>query len=274
MTDPTRPLQFADRLRQLRKAAGLTGRSLAELTGWQPSKISRLENGQNQISEADLVKWAEAVGLSDDTVADLRAELQAIRLDEARWRSRLRAAGHESAQLNFGKAEAAAHTIDVFETALAPGLGQTPAYARDVFTSMATLKGAGDDIDAAVAARMRRQELLYDESKEIRLLMLAAALRSSVASAATMAGQRDRLMSLSALPHVQFGIVPEGVELPFVPLHGFTILDDLLIAEMLHTEVITRHPDDVRLYRSFVDAMWSVAVKGDTARALLLSALG
>jgi transcriptional regulator with XRE-family HTH domain len=49
-----------DQLRQLRKAAGITGRRLAELAAWQPSKLSRLESGLRLISEIDLAVWASA----------------------------------------------------------------------------------------------------------------------------------------------------------------------------------------------------------------------
>lgn len=273
MTNPNRLLQLGDRLRQLRRAAGYTGKSLAELTGWQPSKVSRIETGQQQMSDGDLAFWAEKLEIPAEVVEELLAELQAIRLDEARWKARLRTTGHVGAQVEFAAAEAAATSIRVFETALAPGLLQPPPYARSIFASMARLKGAGGDVDAAVAARARRQEILYDEAKDIELLVLEAALRSSTASPAAMAGLLDRLVAASALSHVRFGIVPLRHDLPFVPMHGFTLLDDLLIAELMHTEVVTQDPNDVRVYREFLDAMWDVALEGDAARALLLGIL-
>lgn len=273
MTDPSRLAEFGDRLRQLRKDAGLTASRISQSTGWHPSKMSRIETGQAQISEPDLRKWARAVGVPDEIVEELLAELRAIRLDAARWRSRVRAAGHEGAQVSFGAAERAAETIAAFEIALVPGLLQTPAYARSVFTAAARLNDSEEDVDAAVAARMRRQEILYDESKRISMLVCEAALRSSVASAATMAGQLDRLVAASNMPHIRFGIVPLNRTLPFVPVHGFWLLDDVLFAEVLHTEVVSRDPADVRMYVGFLDAMWAVAVEEDEARALLLDVL-
>lgn len=273
MTDPTRLLQFADRLRQLRKGAGLSGRALADRTGWQPSKISRLENGQQQLSEADHPVWCEGVGVSDEVAAELLAEMRAIRLDEARWKARLRAAGHEGAQVSFGQAERAATVIQNFEAGMVNGLLQTPAYARAMFTKMAKLKGEGGDVDAAVAARMARQGILYVEGKKIVMLMCEAALREPIVPPAAMAAQIDRLVAATAQSNILFGIVPLDVELPFTPLHGFWILDDLLNVELLHTEVNTRDPADVELYQGYIDAMWEVAAKGDEARALLLKLL-
>src|SRR4051812_43232405 len=50
---------FGARLRELRKDAGLTGRALATLAGWQLSKVSRLEHGQRGASEDDIRVWCE-----------------------------------------------------------------------------------------------------------------------------------------------------------------------------------------------------------------------
>lgn len=273
MTDPTRLLAFADRLRQLRKTAGLNGRDLAARTSWTASKVSRLETGQQKISEADLQAFADALGLQPKVSDELFAEMRAIRLDDARWKARLRAAGHEGAQMSHGEAEHNATTIVNFESALVPGLVQTPGYARMVFASMAALKGEGDDLDAAVAARLKRQAILYDETKTIELLVYEAALRPSVAPPDTMAAQLDRLVAVSALPNVRFGIVPLDKQLPFPPLHGFAILDDLVNVELFHTEANTRVIEDGRIYKEFLAAMWPIAAEKEKARALLLGLL-
>ncbi len=45
---------FGPQLRQVREDAGISGRGMAELLGWPPSKISKLENGQQ--TATDLVR--------------------------------------------------------------------------------------------------------------------------------------------------------------------------------------------------------------------------
>lgn len=185
--DPNgRLLEFADRLRQHRIAhtPKITGKALAEMLGWGPMKISLIERGRQPITEPELTEWARVLGVSDDERDDLLRELQAIRLDQARWKARIRTGGHEGAQRSFAELEQAARKIACFETAVLPGLVQTPGYARTVFEKSAALRGAGDDIDAAVAARMQRQQILYDETKTIELLIVENALRGGVASAA------------------------------------------------------------------------------------------
>jgi hypothetical protein len=49
--------------------AGLTGRQLAELTGFHFTKISRVEHGAQGLSDADIDTWCLACGASDEIPA-------------------------------------------------------------------------------------------------------------------------------------------------------------------------------------------------------------
>ncbi|MEU3373297.1 helix-turn-helix transcriptional regulator [Streptomyces sp. NPDC006660] len=64
------------RLRGYRKDAGFTsGRAFAAITGWQESKVSRIENGKQNASEDDIRVWCETTGYSaeiPDLVATVR----------------------------------------------------------------------------------------------------------------------------------------------------------------------------------------------------------
>lgn len=65
------------RLRELRRDARLTGRQLAAVHGWHPSKVSKIEGGKQTPSEADIEAWARACGqpeLVDELTATLRAD--------------------------------------------------------------------------------------------------------------------------------------------------------------------------------------------------------
>jgi hypothetical protein len=64
-----------------------------------------------------------------------------------------------------------------------------------------------NDINEAVEARMKRQELLYRSDKRFHFVITEAALRLRLCSPEVMLGQFDRLISLSALPNVQLGII-------------------------------------------------------------------
>lgn len=276
--DPTpRLLAFADQLRQHRVAhtPKLTGKGLGELLGWKPMKVSLIERGRQIITEPELTQWARALAMPENMFIELLRELRAIRLDQAEWKHRLRRGGHESLQRSFAELEQNARKIVCVETAVAPGLGQTPAYARAVFEKNAEFRGAGGDADTAVAARMERQQIIYDGSKTIELLIFEAALRSGFVPAGVRAGQIDRLIAVTHLQTVRLGIVPLDAELAVPPLHGFWLFDDeLLSVEVLHTEITTSDPGDVKLYRDAVDALWQVAAEGEAARTLLQRVLG
>ncbi|MCP2342962.1 helix-turn-helix domain-containing protein [Actinomadura rupiterrae] len=64
MSDPKAAAREAlgVRLRDLRLDAGLNGRQLAAVTGFSPQKISRIENGAQNIREPDIWIWARACG--------------------------------------------------------------------------------------------------------------------------------------------------------------------------------------------------------------------
>lgn len=268
MTDDRR-IAFGDRLRQSRKAARITGKEFARRAGWQASKISRLESGQQVISERDLATWCELLELPESEASGLRSELKGIRLDESRWKQRLRG-GHQVVQASFGAAERDAKHIRNVETGLVPGLVQTPEYARAVFSGLAGLKDTPDDADVAARERLRRQEVLYDPTKRVELIVTESALRTPIASSEVMAGQLDRLLALPGVPSVRFGVIPLDKKLEFPLLHGFALLDDTLVVEALNTEMTSRDAEDVELYGRLCDACWEVALEGPDVRALLL----
>ncbi|MGH3984004.1 MAG: Scr1 family TA system antitoxin-like transcriptional regulator [Pseudonocardiaceae bacterium] len=74
--------------------------------------------------------------------------------------------------------------------------------------------GGAPDIDAAVRARMQRQEYLYDPGKHFRFLVTEAALRYLVCPPATLRAQLDRLVVLSGLDTVELAVLPFEARLP------------------------------------------------------------
>ncbi|RZQ59854.1 helix-turn-helix domain-containing protein [Amycolatopsis suaedae] len=273
MTSPEqRRIALADQLRVLLSAAGLSGRQFAAAVGWQASKVSKILNGRQSVTDADILTWCAATDAPAEEAERLRAELRAIRADEARW-SRQLAAGHRAAQEDMASLEQRATRIRAFDMALVPGLLQTAEYAHVVLTALAALRDTPRDTDAAVRARMERQRVLYDSTKKITLLTSEFALRYPIAGPAVMAAQLDRFLALDGLPSVTLGIVPFGVELPVPPLHGFCILDDFVLVEVFHAEASTEQPDDVALYHRIADQLWPLAATGADARAIVRTVL-
>ncbi|GAA1233555.1 helix-turn-helix transcriptional regulator [Prauserella halophila] len=269
MTDTSpRRLALGDTLRLLRGSTGLSGKLLAEQLGWQASKISKIENARQAVTDTDIVDLGRVLDLDHEQVEELRDELRAIRLDEARWARQLRV-GHRPLQENVARADQTADRIGVFSLTLVPGLLQTAEYARHVFLSLAEMHDSPRDTDEAVRGRMDRQQVLYDESKQVELLMAESALHYPVAPRNVMLGQIDRLITVQGLPSLRFGIIPLGRRLPAVVAHNFVLKDDAVTVELINTEFTTQDAADAALYRRYFDSLWSVAAEGDDARAIL-----
>lgn len=263
-----RRLALGDRLRLLRHETGLSGKDVADQLGWAASKISRIERARQPLTDLDLVSLGPVLALSNEMLEELRGELRAIRLEEARWSEQL-ASGHRPVQERVRRAEAEAGTIRAYSTLHVHGLLQTGGYARAVFQALDDLRGTPRDVAAAVSARMQRQQVLYEPGKQFEFLMSEAALRQSVAPDEVLRGQVDRLLAVADLPNLRLGVIPLGVRMPVVVMHDVSVRDDTVTIELGHTELTTTDPADVDLYRRILDSLWSVAVEGDDARALL-----
>lgn len=224
----TQPGGLAERLIGLRKSARLTGGVLAGSLGWPRSKVSKIENGKQLPSVQDIREWAAACGHPEVTneLLDLRAEAETV---HTRWRRRLRDGGQSAVQQDIGTLTEAATRIRNAEVAVIPGLLQTAGYARAIAAQVSAIN-ANADIDAAVEARMRRQEILYKPGKTFEFVMTEAALRMLSCPRRVMLGQLDRLMSMD-LENVTLGIIPMRRELQMALYNGFLLLDDLLVVE-------------------------------------------
>lgn len=263
-----RRLEFGDRLRQLREHAGFTGTELATGLGWQQSKVSKIERGRQTPSDQDVQDWGSALELPDDAIAELRAELRTLRVEQIGWRRQLRD-GHRARQEQSGRTAKSATVMRGVALMAVPGLLQTPDYARAIFASQASLLEVPDDVDAAVAARAERQQVLYDSTKTIEILIAQAALMHPVCDRMVLAGQIDRLISVVGLPTVRFGMLKAGQQLPHLLPHGYWIMDDRVLVETAAEELRITDPDQVALYNRLTDRLWTVAIEGDEARSLL-----
>ena len=256
------------RLRELRQRAGLTGRQLAESLSWQPSKVSKLENGKQTPSDDDIVAWTEATS-SEPERADLLASLHTLEVQHAEWQRQLRT-GLKPHQNEIAEINARTRLFRVFESTYIPGLLQTGEYARSRFAQSITVFKVRNDIDEAVRARMQRQDVLYRPEKRFHFVLTEAALRYRLCPPEIMLGQLDRLVAMTSLPNVKLGII--GFETAYVvaPAHGFWLLDDeRVMVETFSAELNLAQPQETSLYSTIFDSLAAVASYGRSARAVI-----
>ncbi len=256
--------------------------SLAQQAGWaSQSKVSKIETGRQLPTEEDIRQWCRIVGAPPAKAEELVVELPGAKVEHASWKEQYRATGGGAGkQQDIRELEARATRIGEFQPAFIPGLLETAQYARELLHAWAIDAAEGAvglstaDVDRMVEARMERQQILYQPGKQVQQVVLEAALYTRVCAPETLAGQLDRLIAVSSLPNVEFGIVPFSAFVPVFPICMFQIYDDeLVVIESLTGEDQVHEPEQIALYDRFFALLRSAAVGGHDAVALIHRAL-
>ncbi|MEV6542303.1 helix-turn-helix transcriptional regulator [Streptomyces sp. NPDC051665] len=267
---------LGQRLRELRMSAPegrLTGTGLAARLGWAQPKISKLENGKQTATPEDLQAWADATG-QPAAYGELLARLRGFESHIRSWRRQL-ASGHQPVQQGIAAEYERSAVIHGFESATVPGILQTADYARHVFTRYAELQRSPRDTEAAVRARLKRQELLYDGTKRFEILIGETALRSLICPPAVLAAQLDRLAGLVGLDTVHLGVVPLAASLKIPPTVPFWVHDErLVMVEIWHAELWLDDADSIALHLRTWRTLRESAVFGTDVQRLISQARG
>lgn len=275
MTTPTPPIGRAlaglgARLRALREAAGLSGVQLAEALGrgWRQSKISKLETGRQLPTIAELNAWAAATNADPQPLVALRAKASA---EYGAHKERISTAGGAIAVQDELTALVRSCTfIAEYQAVLVPGRLQTPAYIREMSLGNEFLADNGitaDVLDHLIAAKIRRQSILYEPGREIVHVLSEAVLRTRLGgmSVETLRGQLNHLAELAMLPRHTFGVIPFSVPMP-VPAGQFLMYDrDLVVVETIAGILQITEPEQVARYSRWLDQLLEVALTGEQA---------
>ena len=256
------------RLRELRVAAKLSGKQLAESLLWVGSKVSKIENGKQTPTDDDIRDWARATN-AEDQIESLLAALHNLELQHAEWQRVLKA-GMKSHQITLSQLDERTTLYRGFENTVIPGLTQTPEYARARFAQVVMVHKVPNDINEAVKARMQRQDMLYRPDKRFHFVITEAALRYRLVEPDIMIGQLDRLMAMTSMRNVRLGIIDFKTRYVTDPRHGFWVYDDQLVQfEAYSAEINLRQPQEIELYTNIFEHLASVASYGGEARAIL-----
>jgi transcriptional regulator with XRE-family HTH domain len=260
------------RLRDIRRDAGLSGVTLAQLSGWLSSKVSKIEHGKQTPAEDDLRAWCEHCRALDE-LPDLIAAVRSIETQFAEWRRIMRSGTRRRQQASAAVYERA-RLFRIYEPAVVPGLLQTRDYAVAVLSSFIEFVRVPDDAEEGATARLERQRVLTHGDRRFHMLLGQQALHTNVGGIEIMTGQLEHLLAVLKLPRLRLGIIP--FDAPYrVPLNnGFWILDEALVQfDTYSAELSLARPDEIALYGRAFERLAALAVYGAEARSIITGTL-
>jgi transcriptional regulator with XRE-family HTH domain len=258
---------LANRLRDLRKNARLSGRELAGQAGWHYTKVSKIEHGTTMPSEADLELWCFHTH-SEAEYPDLAAMARGIERMYRELRKLFRS-GTAHYQKTVLREEAEARLYRSFTVDILPGLLQTEAYAKLVLSRVSGLLGLPDTSAEAAAARMERARILADSRRLFHFVIYENAIRTVLAPPDIKVSQLRHLLGVATQPNVHLGVLPIRTA-HYAIMNAFTMIDDKAVDVETHTAIIkAEQPAEIGLYGRIFAHYSKLALYGQQVRELI-----
>ncbi|MGW4248785.1 helix-turn-helix domain-containing protein [Nocardia sp. NPDC004722] len=229
---------LGSRLRDLRRARGLTQTQAARRLGHHASKISRLETGCGGCRPADLRTLLDLYAVHE-TEQD-RYLIWARRAGHSWWPDDSEGRG-ESSSLDALLDLAPVHRIRTYEQSVVPELLQTPDYARAVLALVHPTRPA-EVIDRMLATLLHRQSILWrDDPPVLWIHVELTALRRRIGGEAVWDNQIEHLERAARRPRITVQIVDDQLNEPARLGHGFTSLrfDDHRLPDLVYIRQLT-----------------------------------
>ncbi|MFC8080455.1 helix-turn-helix domain-containing protein [Streptomyces sp. NPDC057307] len=192
-------------LRKLRERAGMSGSQLAAFLGGERAQVSHLESGRYGVSAERVRRIAAHCSATDKHLVDALAGMAEER--GKGWWEEYRGI-LSPGFLDLAELEHHALYLRAIEMLYIPGLLQTEAYARELFTSgISSLPKS--EINARVEHRTRRREI-FDRPNppKFEAFIHEAALRMRYGPAEIVRAQLDFLHEVSLWPSVTIHVIP------------------------------------------------------------------
>ncbi len=258
---------LAKRLEQARGER--SGLSLAKELGWSSSKITRIEQGIQVPKAADITKWAAACDVSEVETAVMLDLLDEFSRMSGLMKQRTR----RNAEVVHNDASGLVETatlVRTYDAWTVPPILQLEEYAAATLHAQERVNpGGAADTEDALAARMRRQQLLFDKSRKFEILIDESVLYRRYGGVSALRSQLQFLLTLTKLT---FGIVPYDADPPAPPVLSIALYDDEGFAEWLTGDEPV-DPVELDMCTHILEQMWGSALKGDEARQLILKAI-
>ncbi len=236
-----------------------------------------LEKGVRPASVADVRLWCRICGASPQRTQELLTEQAAVARLWIAFRDLDRATGLNATQkMLSGDMWDRVRVFRTYQTKVIPGLLQTAGYMTAILAGVRQERGVEvDDIAEALAERIGRQGYLLQRGRQFLFVIEEPVLWFRPYGTEVQREQLAHLLDVMKLPSVSLGIIPmRAGRHGHRPRESFEITDsDLVTIEMLTGFLSLTHSDEVAAYVTAWEQLYSIAVHGKKARALITSAL-
>jgi len=271
-TPTERQRRLGAELRKMRTAAGITTEFAARLLGVPRTNVPNMESGRSGISPERVRTLAGNYGCADQALVDALADMAGER--GKGWWEKYRGQV-PSGFLDIAELEWRARALRIALTVHLPGLVQTEDHARAVFEQVIPPLPA-DDVDARVAHRMDRQQVLERaEPPHLELIMHEAALRMEFGGSDVARRQLKRVLEVSDQSRVSVRVIPfkaggfPGAGQSVVYARGEVPQLDTVELDSTHGPEFIDCGGELDKYRAQLDAMAAVALTPVASRDLI-----
>jgi transcriptional regulator with XRE-family HTH domain len=263
--------------RELREARGETLQQTAKALMFSPSKLSRIENGlAGEPHPRDVRDLIAHFGLARSPQAARLEELAEAGRRPGWWQV---PPYRMPARLDMLIAyESAASRIEAYQSTVAPGLLQTPDYARETIARVLPHLTPAE-VEHQVEIRIERQRRLRGGQDPPTQVYVApeTILHRQVGTPKVMHDQLTALLEAYDDPHVDLHIIPfsagiyEAVEMGLVTIYRFADgadSDIVCIERYQYTEFLDR-PATISKYRRVIERLEKFRLDRDESRAFI-----
>jgi transcriptional regulator with XRE-family HTH domain len=259
-------------LRTLRTDHGLTAEEVTEQLLFSPTKLSRIETGQSGASARDIRDLCELYGVTDPVQRENLMTLAREGKQRGWWQD------YALPYATYVGLEAEASSIDVYQSAVVPGLLQTEEYVRAMLRTQAP-PFSHEEIEQRVQARLTRQDLLMQgESAPLRYhaVLDEAALRRQVGGQQVMGAQLRRLADSAEQSNVHVQVIPfeagahPAMESDFcILMFDQPLVSDVVYVEGLVGNIYLERPADIERYRQVFSRVQTIALDESSSVSLI-----
>lgn len=186
---------FGALLRFFRERAGMTQEALGKHVGYSKSQVAMVERGERS-PRGDFAQIADQVlGAQGALLVLAKKEF----VDGHRWQR----------TEDYIAEEKTAAALYIYQSMLIPGLLQTEAYARAVFTTSCYPTYEDEEIERLTASRVQRQQLFDRKpAPSINYVLEENTLTRPLGGRDVLKAQLQHVLAIASLRHVEIQVMP------------------------------------------------------------------